>query len=103
MSAGIPVFWYLIVAVTLFVIGLVGVLIRRNAIVLLLCIELMLNAANIVLVAFSSVYQDLSGQVFVFFVLIVAAAEASVGLAILSVVFKNRESADISPLSQLKW
>jgi len=103
ISQSIPVIWYVIVAFILFSVGIAGLLLRRNAIVLLLCIELMLNAANLVLVAFSGVYKDLSPQIFVFFVLIVAAAEAAVGLAILALIFKNRDSADVSQFSRLKW
>lgn len=76
---------------------------RRNAIIIFMCIELMLNAVNLLLVAFSSYYSDADGQVFVFFTMLVAAAEVAVGLAILVMVYRNSKSTDIDILSKLKW
>jgi NADH-quinone oxidoreductase subunit K len=93
---------YIILATTLFVIGVAGVLIRRNAIVVLMCVELMLNAVNLLMVAFSSHHKDSAGQLFVFFIMVVAAAEVAVGLAILVMVYRNTRSTDVSLLDQLK-
>ncbi|MFN8251617.1 MAG: NADH-quinone oxidoreductase subunit NuoK [Ferruginibacter sp.] len=105
--------WYITLAVTLFGIGVTGVLTRRNAIIIFMCIELMLNAANLLLVAFSkmhaaapvgqanpSVVSD--GQIFVFFIMVVAAAEVSVGLAIIVMMYRNIHSVDINFLNRLK-
>jgi NADH-quinone oxidoreductase subunit K len=99
----IPIEYYLLLSTVLFSIGILGVLIRRNAIILFMSIELMLNAINLLLVAFSSFHSDSSGQVFVFFIIIVAAAEVAVGLAILMMVYRNTNSADINELNKLKW
>jgi len=93
---------YIILATTLFVIGVAGVLIRRNAIVVLMCVELMLNAVNLLMVAFSNHHKDSAGQLFVFFIMVVAAAEVAVGLAILVMVYRNTRSTDVSLLDQLK-
>ena len=93
---------YIILATTLFVIGVAGVLIRRNAIVVLMCVELMLNAVNLLMVAFSTHHKDSAGQIFVFFIMVVAAAEVAVGLAILVMVYRNTRSTDVSLLDQLK-
>ena len=93
---------YIILATTLFVIGVAGVLIRRNAIVVLMCVELMLTAVNLLMVAFSSHHKDSAGQIFVFFIMVVAAAEVAVGLAILVMVYRNTRSTDVSLLDQLK-
>lgn len=87
----------------LFSIGVVGVLVRRNAIVIFMCIELMLNSINLSLVSFSSFLGNDSGQVFVFFVLTVAAAEAAVGLAIVISLYRNKETLDINKINILKW
>ena len=105
MSAinSIPVEYYLWLSATLFTIGVLGVLYRRNAIVIFMCIELMLNAVNLLLVAFSQYYGDPAGQVFVFFIMAVAAAEVAVGLAILIVMHRNTKTTDINVLSRLKW
>ena len=86
----------------LFIIGIVGVLARRNTIILFMCIELMLNAVNLLLVAFSALHNDAAGQVFVFFIMAVAAAEVAVGLAILSMIYRNIKSIDTDLLSNLK-
>jgi NADH-quinone oxidoreductase subunit K len=99
----IPIDHYLWLAATLFSIGVLGVLYRKNAIVIFMCIELMLNAVNLVLVAFSSYYQDTTGQVFVFFIMAVAAAEVAVGLAILIIMYRNTRTTDINILNKLKW
>jgi NADH-quinone oxidoreductase subunit K len=84
--------WYLVVAALLFSIGGVGMLVRRNVIVMFMCVELMLNAVNLSFVAFSSRLQDVGGQVSVFFVLVVAAAEVAIGLALIVAVFRRRRS-----------
>ncbi len=99
----IPVNHYVWLSAILFSIGVCGVLIRRNAIILFMCVELMLNAVNILLVAFSTLHQDPGGQVFVFFIMAVAAAEVAVGLAILVMVYRNITSVDINLLNKLKW
>ncbi len=100
---GIPIQWYIFLSITLFCIGVLGVLFRRNAIIIFMCIELMLNAVNLLMVAFSRYLGDTGGQVFVFFVMVVAAAEVSVGLAILMMIFRNTKSTDIDTLNRLKW
>ena len=94
---------YIVLSALLFSIGVVGVLTRRNAIVVFMCIELMLNAANLALVAFSKQHGTLDGQVGAFFVMVVAAAEVVVGLAIIMQIFRTRKSADIDDVSALKW
>jgi NADH:ubiquinone oxidoreductase subunit K len=96
---------YLILSAILFSIGLYGTLARRNAIVILMCIELMLNAANISLVAFSRyvALADLTGHVFALFVIVVAAAEAVVGLAIIMTVYRNRETVEVDKIDLMKW
>ena len=94
---------YLIVSAVLFSIGATGVLIRRNAIVVFMCIELMLNAANLSLVSFSRLHGNLQGQVTAFFVMVVAAAEVVIGLAIIMTIFRSRRSASIDDASLLKW
>ena len=86
----------------MFCIGLMGVLLRRNAIILLMCIELMLNAVNLLFVSFSSYMGDSNGQLFVFFIMVVAAAEAAVGLAILVMMYRNTRSTDVSLMDKLK-
>ena len=87
----------------LFTIGVIGALTRRNAIVVFMCIELMLNAVNLLLVAFSTMHADPGGQVMVFFIMAVAAAEVAVGLAILVMIFRNVGGVDINLLNKLKW
>ena len=94
---------YIILAVMLFCIGIMGVLFRRNTIIIFMCIELMLNAVNILLVTFSTMHSDPAGQVMVFFIMAVAAAEVAVGLAILVMIFRNIGSVDIGVLNRLKW
>ena len=100
---GIPIQWYIYLSVVLFCIGVLGVLFRRNAIIIFMCVELMLNAVTLLMVAFSRYFGDTSGQVFVFFVMVVAAAEVAVGLAILMMIFRNNKSTDIDTLNRLKW
>lgn len=102
MINGIPVDYFILLSAVLFTIGAIGVMARRNSIIIFMCIELMLNAVNILLVAFSTLYQNASGQVFVFFVMTVAAAEVSVGLAILTMIYRNIKSIDTNLLSHLK-
>lgn len=94
--------WYLGLSALLFTVGVVGVLIRRNAIIIFMCIELMLNAANLAFVAISRELGDPSGQVFVFFVMTVAAAEVAIGLAIIVSVFKHRETVNVDEVDSLK-
>ena len=94
---------YLILSASLFSIGVAGVLTRRNAIVIFMCIELMLNAVNLAFVAFARHLGQADGQVFVFFVMAVAAAEVAVGLAIIIAVFRNRETVDVAEVNLLKW
>ena len=99
----VPLGYYLSLAAIIFTVGVIGVLVRRNAIIILMSIELMLNAANLTLVAFSVHLQELSGQVFVFLVMTVAAAEAAVGLAIIVMIFRNKESVNVDNLNIMKW
>jgi NADH-quinone oxidoreductase subunit K len=98
----IPVEYYIILSAILFTIGVLGVLIRRNALIIFMSIELMLNAANLAIVAFSSAIQSFSGQIFVFFVIAVAAAEVAVGLALIVEIFKSKHSIDVDQISGLK-
>lgn len=107
-----PVYYYIFLAVALFSIGVIGVLVRRNAIIIFMCIELMLNAANLLLVAFSKMHSQVSAlsnpqaagdaQIFVFFIMVVAAAEVSVGLAIIVMMYRNTHSVDVNFLNRLK-
>jgi NADH-quinone oxidoreductase subunit K len=97
------VFGYQVVAALLFLIGAGGVLVRRNIIVIFMCIELMLNAANLSLIAFSRQWGNLDGQLFVFFVIVVAAVEVAVGLAILISMMRNRDSVNVEDANLLKW
>lgn len=102
MINGIPINMYMMLSVVLFMIGVIGVMARRNTIIVFMCIELMLNAVNLLLVAFSTFHGDTSGQVFVFFIMAVAASEVAVGLAILSMIYRNLKSIDSDLLSKLK-
>ena len=99
----IPLDYYVLLSITLFSIGVLGVLFRRNTIIVLMCIELMLNSVNLLLTAFSAYHSDPAGQVFVFFIMVVAAAEVAVGLALLVMMKRNIDSVDINLLSRLKW
>ena len=94
---------YLILSAILFSIGTVGVLTRRNAIVIFMCVELMLNSVNLTFIALSKYLGNIDGQIFVFFVMTVAAAEAAVGLALMIAFYKNRESIDVEDLNLMKW
>ena len=94
--------WYLVLAAILFTIGGAGLLVRRNPLVMFMCIELMLNAVNLTFVAFSSYFGDVTGQLFVFIVMTVAAAEAAVGLGIIIAIFRNRETLDVDDASVLR-
>jgi NADH-quinone oxidoreductase subunit K len=94
---------YIAVAVILFVIGGVGVLVRRNAIVVFMCVELMLNAVNLAFVAFARMHGNLDGQVIAFFVMVVAAAEVVVGLAIITAIYRSRKSASVDDANLLKY
>jgi NADH-quinone oxidoreductase subunit K len=99
----IPIEYYLILSAFMFLVGVTGVLIRRNAIVVFMSIELMLNSANLTLVAFSSFLGNPIGQIFVFFVMTVAAAEAAVGLAIIIAIFRNKKTVNIDEINIFKW
>lgn len=109
-----PIQYYIYLALALFSVGVVGVLTRRNAIIIFMCIELMLNAVNLLLVAFSKMHYNIAsltnktttigteGQLFVFFIMVVAAAEVSVGLAIIVMLYRNTKSVDVNFLNRLK-
>ncbi len=99
----IQIEYYLILSAALFITGVAGVLIRRNAIVVFMCIELMLNSANLTLITFSSYLGNSIGQLFVFFVMAVAAAEAAVGLAIIIALFRNKRTVNIDEINIFKW
>ena len=98
----IPLNWYVTLSAILFALGVLGVLYRRNAIIILMCVELMLNAVTLLLVAFSAHHSDPTAQVFVFFIMAVAAAEVAVGLDILMMIYRNTKSIDIDILNKLK-
>ena len=99
----VPLQYYVFFASALFAIGVTGVLVRRNAIIIFMCVELMLNAVNILLTAFSAYRSDPNGQIFVFFIMAVAAAEVSVGLGIIVMIYRNFQTTDVNLLSRLKW
>jgi len=99
----IPISHYLILSGILFSIGIVGVIVKRNAIVVFMSIELMLNAVNLTFVAFSSSLQSLNGQVFVFMVMVVAAAEVVVGLALIIAIFRLKQTPNIDEINLMKW
>jgi len=98
-----PLAWYLVLSAALFAIGALGVLVRRNVIVMFMAIELMLNAVNLAFVAFARSRGSMDGQVIVFFVMTVAAAEAAVGLAIILSVFRSRETTNADEIASLRW
>lgn len=102
LQAGVPISWYLILSAILFSLGVAGFLFRKSIITVFMCIELMLNAVNLSFVAFSNQHKQVSGHIFTFFVMVVAAAEAAVGLAIILTVFKNRETLNIDEINSLK-
>ena len=107
-----PINYYIFLSVALFCIGVAGVLTRRNAIIIFMCVELMLNAVNLLLISFSKMHHaaagvldpnaGINGQIFVFFIMVVAAAEVSVGLAIIAMMYRNTHSVDINFLNRLK-
>ena len=109
----LPIEYYLLLSAAIFVIGTIGVLTRRNAIIIFMCVELMLNAVNLLLVAFSKMHQHalalsnpqagIDGQLFVFFIMALAAAEVAVGLAIIVMIYRNTKTIDINVLNKLKW
>jgi NADH-quinone oxidoreductase subunit K len=99
----VPLSWYLMLAAALFTIGALGVLVRRNVIVIFMAIELMLNAVNLAFVAIARQLHSVDGQVMVFFVMVVAAAEVAIGLAIIISVFRNRETVNADELNLLRW
>jgi NADH:ubiquinone oxidoreductase subunit K len=98
-----PASYFLVLSALLFSIGIYGVLARQNAVLVLLSVELMLNAANINLVTFAALLQDAAGQVFALFVIAVAAAEVGIGLAIVILIFRNRQSVAVDEMSLMKW
>jgi NADH-quinone oxidoreductase subunit K len=99
----IPLSYYLLLGAILFTIGVYGFLIKRNIITIFMCVELMLNAVNLSFVAFARYYSLLDGQVFVFFVMSVAAAEAAVGLGIIVALFRNRQTLNVDETNLMKW
>jgi len=98
----VPETYYIALSAILFTIGALGVLIRRNALIIFMSVELMLNSANLAFVAFANTYGQLSGQIIVFFVIAVAAAEVAVGLALIVAIFKSKHSIDVDQMSSLK-
>ncbi|MDX1415278.1 MAG: NADH-quinone oxidoreductase subunit NuoK [Candidatus Promineifilaceae bacterium] len=102
MPSTVPIEWYVALTVIMFTIGALGVLLRRNAIVIFMSVELMLNSANLLFVAFARYLSDLQGQVLVFFVITVAAAEVAVGLALIVVIFRTKHSINIDEINVLK-
>jgi NADH-quinone oxidoreductase subunit K len=102
LPAVVPMSWYLALSAIVFVIGVVGVLIRRNALIIFMSVELMLNAANLAFVTFARYLDSLDGQVFVFFVMTVAAAEVAIGLAIIVNVFRLKETVYVDEINLLK-
>ena len=98
----VPTTYYIILSAVLFVIGMAGVLVRRNAILVFMSVELMLNSANLAFVAFARAFQDIAGQVSVFFVITVAAAEVAVGLALIVAIFRTKQSIDIDNLNEME-
>ncbi len=98
----VPLEWYIALSTVIFVIGMIGFLIRRNLIIMLISIELMLNAVNLSLIAFSHYLQDLKGQILVFFIITVAAAEAAIGLAILISLFRNKAVVHTDKITEMK-
>lgn len=98
----VPQIYYIALSAILFTIGALGVLVRRNALIIFMSVELMLNSANLAFVAFSNTFQQLNGQIIVFFVIAVAAAEVAVGLALIVAIFKTKQSIDVDTMSSLK-
>ena len=102
VNRGIPISWYLILSAIIFSLGVAGFLFRRSIITVFMCIELMLNAVNLTFITFANQHKQVSGHIFSFFVMVVAAAEAAVGLAIILTVFKNRNTLDIDEINSMK-
>jgi NADH-quinone oxidoreductase subunit K len=102
MGGGVPVSWYLILSAVLFALGASGFILRRNVITVFMSIELMLNGVNLSFITFSYMWKQVNGHIFSFFVMVVAAAEAAVGLAIILTVFKNRSTLNIDDVSSMK-
>jgi NADH-quinone oxidoreductase subunit K len=102
MADTIPLSYYLAISAVLFTMGALGVLIRRNPLIVFMSVELMLNSANLAFVAFARSFDALTGQIFVFFVMTVAAAEVAVGLALIVIIFRNKHSIDVDLMSNLK-
>lgn len=100
---GIPISYFLIVSAILFSLGVIGVVVRRNAIIIFMSIELMLNAVNLTFIAFSNFLGNVEGQIFVFMVMVVAAAEVAVGLAIIVAIYRVRETVRVDDIKLLKW
>jgi NADH-quinone oxidoreductase subunit K len=98
----VPTSYYIALSAVLFMLGVAGVLIRRNAIIIFMSVELMLNSANLAFVAFAREFMDISGQLFVFFVMTVAAAEVAVGLALIVTIFRTKKSINVDEVNQLK-
>ncbi len=98
-----PLHYYLVLSAVIFAIGVLGVIVRRNVIVIIMSVELMLNAVNLTFLAFARSFGSMDGQVIVFFVMTVAAAEAVVGLAIIIALFRHRQSLDPQEMQSLKW
>jgi NADH-quinone oxidoreductase subunit K len=98
----VPIEYYLSLSAILFTIGALGVLIRRNAIIIFMSVELMLNSANLLFVAYARLYESMNGQIFVFFVMAVAAAEVAVGLALIVAIFHSKQSIDVDKINLLK-
>jgi NADH-quinone oxidoreductase subunit K len=99
----VPLEHYLGVSVALFALGVIGVLVRRNILVILMCVEMMLNAVNLSFIGFADYFKAVDGQMFVFFVMTVAAAEVAVGLALVVAIFRNRATVYVDDLNLLKW
>ena len=99
----VPLSAYLGLSAFLFAVGVIGVATRRNALIIFMSIELMLNAVNLTFLAFARFLNSMDGQIFVFFVMVVAAAEVAVGLAIIIAIYRNRETVDVAELNLLKW
>jgi len=99
----VPLSAYLTLSAFVFAVGVIGVATRRNALIIFMSIELMLNAVNLTFLAFARFLNSMDGQIFVFFVMVVAAAEVAVGLAIIMAIYRNRETIDVAELNLLKW
>lgn len=99
----VPLSWYLVFGALLFMVGVVGVLTRRNVIIVLMSIELMLNAVNVTLISFSHYLQDLRGQIFTLFIIAVAASEAAIGLALVISLYRGKSTFNLDEVNVLKW